>query len=337
MKRSVKKIAGLMILFVVMTIFSCGAFAAKPSIELTDVYFTMDVFDGVSPTVCFRNNSNKTIKYVTFTLVPTNAVGDRVSCTISGRSSVSAQAVGPIAPTKFDKTVANTVTSPTSMGDFGPFQAQQQLATNYYFGAEERNGHRIFLDKDGNAYYIDSYTPASTLSVIDHSKTLGQLDSTTYLTDDELQNAVYDTAVEWECLWYNSTINDIAVTKAEVIYMDGSKETLNQKALYSGHFRSDPTNQPYYVLTSKYAPVYNYQYYKTNNADLAALFGDNQWKYLEHFVNSGMKEGRQGSAEFSLAAYKANNPDLVAAFGEDNQKYYEHYISSGKAEGRKAS
>ena len=98
-----------------------------------------------APTVCFRNNSNKTIKYVTFTLVPLNAVGDRTSCTISGRSAVTAQVVGPIAPTRFDRTVANTVTSPASMGDFGPFQAQQQLATNYYFGAEERNGHRTFF------------------------------------------------------------------------------------------------------------------------------------------------------------------------------------------------
>lgn len=337
MKKSAKRLLGVVFTLALMTILACGAFAAKPAVEVTDVYFTVDAFDGVSPTVCFRNNSNKTIKYVTFTLVPLNAVGDRTSCTISGRSTVTAQVVGPIAPTRFDRTVANTVTSPASMGDFGPFQAQQQLATNYYFGAEERNGHRIFLDKDGNAYYVDSYTPSSVLSVIDHSKTLGQLDSTTYLTDDELQNAIYDAAVEWDCLWYNSTIDDIAVTKADIIYMDGSKETVNQKALYSGHFRSDPTNQPYYVLTSKYAPVYDYQYYKEHNADLAALFGDNQWKYLEHFVNSGMKEGRQGSSTFSLAAYKANNPDLVAAFGEDNQKYYEHYISSGKSEGRKAS
>ena len=61
------------------------------------------------------------------------------------------------------------------------------------------------------------------------------------------------------------------------------------------------------MLTSKYALVYDYQYYKEHNADLAALFGDNQWKYLEHFVNSGMKGGGQGSSTFSLAAYKANN------------------------------
>ena len=216
MKKSVKRLLGVVFTLALMTILACGAFAAKPAVELTDVYFTVDAFDGVSPTVCFRNNSNKTIKYVTFTLVPLNAVGDRTSCTISGRSTVTAQVVGPIAPTRFDRTVANTVTSPASMGDFGPFQAQQQLATDYYFGAEERNGHRIFLDKDGNAYYTDSYTPSSVLSVIDHSKTRGQLDSTTYLTDDELQNAIYNAAVEWDCLWYNSTIDEIAVTKADI-------------------------------------------------------------------------------------------------------------------------
>ena len=96
------------------------------------------------------------------------------------------------------------------------------------------------MDKDGNAYYVDSYTPSSVLSVIDHSKTLGQLDSTTYLTDDELQNAIYDAAVEWDCLWYNSTIDEIAVTKADIIYMDGSKETVNQKALYSGSLQKRP-------------------------------------------------------------------------------------------------
>ena len=131
MKKSAKRLLGVVFTLALMTILACGAFAAKPAVELTDVYFTVDAFDGVSPTVCFRNNSNKTIKYVTFTLVPLNAVGDRTSCTISGRSTVTAQVVGPIAPTRFDRTVANTVTSPASMGDFGPFQAQQQLATNY--------------------------------------------------------------------------------------------------------------------------------------------------------------------------------------------------------------
>ena len=83
MEKSAKRLLGVVFTLALMTILACGAFAAKPAVELTDVYFTVDAFDGVSPTVCFRNNSNKTIKYVTFTLVPLNAVGDRTSCTIS--------------------------------------------------------------------------------------------------------------------------------------------------------------------------------------------------------------------------------------------------------------
>ena len=72
------------------------------------------------------------------------------------------------------------------------------------------------------------------------------------------------------------------------------------------------------------------------NMKLAAQYGANQKALFEHFVTSGMKEGRQGSAGFNLSAYKANNPDLVAVFGDDNVKYYEHYISQGRAEGRVA-
>lgn len=325
MKKSAKRLLGVVFTLALMTILACGAFAAKPAVELTDVYFTVNSADGVTPTICFRNNSGKTIKYVTFTMVPFNAVGDRASCTIRGYSSVQARLVGPIEPMTFDRTVATTVATPSSMGNRGPFQVQQQLATDYYIGAEERNGHRIFLDKDGNAYYWDSYinVPSGMTPAV-------------FLTDDELQNAVYCDAVEWDNLWYNGTIDELAVTQADVIYMDGSKETVNQKALYSGHFRIDATNQPYDVLVNKYSSVYDYNFYKENNADLAASLGDNQWKYLEHFINSGMKEGRQGNAEFNLAAYKANNPDLVALFGDDNAKYYEHYIAGGKAEGRKA-
>lgn len=61
MKKSVKRLLGVVFTLALMTILACGAFAAKPAVELTDVYFTVDAFDGVSPTVCFRNNSNKTI------------------------------------------------------------------------------------------------------------------------------------------------------------------------------------------------------------------------------------------------------------------------------------
>lgn len=60
-------------------------------------------------------------------------------------------------------------------------------------------------------------------------------------------------------------------------------------------------------------------------------------KYLQHFVEHGMAEGRQATATFNLAAYKNRYADLRAAFGSNNVSYYMHYITNGKAEGRNAA
>lgn len=85
---------------------------------------------------------------------------------------------------------------------------------------------------------------------------------------------------------------------------------------------------------SYYAPVFDATYYYNHNPDLQAAIGNDGTKLLNHFVNSGMKEGRQGSEEFNVQAYMNRYADLKAAFGNDLKKYYMHYITSGKAEGR---
>ena len=40
MKKSEKRLLGVVFTLALMTILACGAFAAKPAVELTDVYFT---------------------------------------------------------------------------------------------------------------------------------------------------------------------------------------------------------------------------------------------------------------------------------------------------------
>lgn len=85
-----------------------------------------------------------------------------------------------------------------------------------------------------------------------------------------------------------------------------------------------------------FAPVFNATFYAEANADLKAAFGSNETLLFQHFLNSGMAEGRQGSAQFNVHVYQANNPDLKAVLGEDLSAYYMHYINSGKAEGRVA-
>ena len=86
-----------------------------------------------------------------------------------------------------------------------------------------------------------------------------------------------------------------------------------------------------------YSAVYDYYYYINKYSDVKNAFGGDANKTLSHFVNYGMKEGRQGCESFNVTSYKNRYADLRSAFGNDLAKYYMHYISNGKKEGRIAT
>ena len=86
-----------------------------------------------------------------------------------------------------------------------------------------------------------------------------------------------------------------------------------------------------------YSAVYNFQYYYNNNPDLRRVFGMDDFALLAHFVNSGMREGRQGSANFSPRSYRLQYQDLRRTFGNNTQAYYMHFIAHGQREGRKGT
>lgn len=94
-----------------------------------------DSAGGLSVGIHFQNDTQKTIKYAYFEVVPYNAVKDVQSCTVSGKSLARLKLTGPIAP--------------------------------------------------GKSHFI-----------------------------------------WWENTWYNKTITDLDLVKVEVLYMDGSSETL---------------------------------------------------------------------------------------------------------------
>lgn len=48
-----------------------------------------------------------------------------------------------------------------------------------------------------------------------------------------------------------------------------------------------------------YASVYDYNYYVNNNVDVKKAYGDDENAVLAHFVNYGMKEGRQAKSTFN--------------------------------------
>jgi len=94
------------------------------------------------------------------------------------------------------------------------------------------------------------------------------------------------------------------------------------------------TGYVYAAGASDYAAIFDASYYAAANPDVAAALGTDENVLLNHFLTSGIAEGRRGCAEFDLSYYMECNSDLVAAFGSDYASYYNHYLTSGKAEGR---
>ncbi len=83
-----------------------------------------------------------------------------------------------------------------------------------------------------------------------------------------------------------------------------------------------------------YSAVFDAAYYLKAYPELAQIVGTDPTALLNHFVNIGMNECRQGNADFNVYAYAQNNPDLFTAYGMNAKQYYIHYITSGKVEGR---
>ncbi len=86
-----------------------------------------------------------------------------------------------------------------------------------------------------------------------------------------------------------------------------------------------------------FADVYDYDYYSSHNPDLVAAFGCDDVAMINHYVECGIREGRQAKSDFNVIGYKNRYLDLRRAFGNDLPSYVVHYINAGKREGRDAS
>ena len=76
--------------------------------------------------------------------------------------------------------------------------------------------------------------------------------------------------------------------------------------------------------------IFDLNYYRTNNPELEALYGDNYNAWFEHFYRYGIYEGRTCSANFDPSAYASAYSDLKAAFGSNILEYYKFYLTEGK-------
>ena len=84
-----------------------------------------------------------------------------------------------------------------------------------------------------------------------------------------------------------------------------------------------------------YSKVFNPTYYELHNKDVARTASGNSKMLFNHFINFGMKEGRQASADFNVNIYRERYSDLKAKFGSNLPDYYKHFCLKGFYEGRK--
>lgn len=80
--------------------------------------------------------------------------------------------------------------------------------------------------------------------------------------------------------------------------------------------------------------MFDYEYYKSQNPDLANVIGSDFDSLFKHFCLCGIFEGRTCSENFDPAAYASAYDDLKSQFGKNIVKYYEHFAKFAAAENR---
>ncbi|SER41132.1 N-acetylmuramoyl-L-alanine amidase family protein [Lachnobacterium bovis] len=81
-------------------------------------------------------------------------------------------------------------------------------------------------------------------------------------------------------------------------------------------------------------PVFDKEYYANKYPDLKKAFGNDEMALYRHFIDNGMNERRQASANFDVKSYYNEYSDLRGEFGKDWSKYYKHFAEFGSKEGR---
>lgn len=83
--------------------------------------------------------------------------------------------------------------------------------------------------------------------------------------------------------------------------------------------------------------MFNARYYADLYPDLKKAFGYDENSLRNHYIKSGVKEGRQATPIYSPQYYLGKYKDLSVAFGTDYEAVYNHFMNYGLNEGRQGN
>ena len=75
--------------------------------------------------------------------------------------------------------------------------------------------------------------------------------------------------------------------------------------------------------------IFSAEYYAEKNPDIVEVIGDDAKVLYQHYVTSGLAEGRSGSPVLDVAKYRESYADLDKAFGDNWEAYVDHYFKDG--------
>lgn len=204
-----KRFLGLILAIILaIMLFPLAAFAAKndPPILIGGIsVYNINSVGGVDVLIRWKNNSSKDIKYITFTVEPYNAVGDRVASSIGNKTTAYLEVTGPI--------------SPFNGYDFKDWQHPDWWGfyNKSSFGGGHDGWEIISKDMNGRFYYLDFSNSQWNPDIFDFTN------EQIYLTEEESEFVMGQNL--WGPIWYNNTIHEIKIIGVEVIWMDGTNSS----------------------------------------------------------------------------------------------------------------
>ena len=82
--------------------------------------------------------------------------------------------------------------------------------------------------------------------------------------------------------------------------------------------------------------ILNVEEYVKAYPDLQAVYGENWDGYVDHYLTTGLYEGRDEGKLFDPWKYAEAYPDVKAAYGDDANAIIQHYVNHGINEGKTA-
>lgn len=216
---------------------------------------------------------------------------------------------------------------------------------NNYSDSPSASGAEVWYPNQNYNPWTSQVGGSAASKILEQLTSLGLHNRGTQIRNAQIDKYPDGSAADWYGVIRHCKEYGIPGIIVEHAFMSNSSDAANFLSNDEGLKKlgvADATGiAQYYGLKKEtpvdYSAVFDAAYYANRYPDLKTAFGNDDSALLQHFIQYGMAEGRQGSPQFDVYSYKNLYPDLRAAFGNNLKSYYMHYISSGKAEGRKAT